>query len=46
VGRLIPGVEADVIPGVGHLLGMQRPDIVNERILRFIGATKRVQRPA
>jgi pimeloyl-ACP methyl ester carboxylesterase len=44
--RLIPDVEADVIPGVGHLLGMQRPDVVNERILRFIGTPERVLQPA
>jgi pimeloyl-ACP methyl ester carboxylesterase len=34
--RLIPGVQAEIVPGVGHLLGMQRPDIVNRRILLFL----------
>jgi pimeloyl-ACP methyl ester carboxylesterase len=33
---LIGGVEAEIVPGVGHLLGMQRPDLVNARILTFL----------
>ncbi len=36
--RLIPGVQAEIVPGVGHLLGMQRPDVVDQRILEFLAA--------
>ncbi len=28
-GRLVPEIDVRIIPDVGHLLGMQRPDIVN-----------------
>jgi pimeloyl-ACP methyl ester carboxylesterase len=34
----IPGIEAEVLPGVGHLLGLQRPGEVDERILAFLAA--------
>ena len=34
--RLIPRIEAEIVTGVGHLLGMQRPDLVNPRIVRFL----------
>lgn len=43
--RLIPGAEAEVIAGVGHLLGMQRPDIVNPRIRRFLDERLSPPRP-
>jgi pimeloyl-ACP methyl ester carboxylesterase len=36
--RCIPDCEAQIIPGVGHPLGMQRPDLVNDLILDFLGA--------
>ena len=36
---LIPGCAVEVIPGVGHLLGMQRPDLVNARLSAFLGTT-------
>lgn len=36
--RLIPDAEAEVVPGVGHLLGMQRPDVVNRRVLAFLAS--------
>lgn len=35
---LIPDCEVDVVPGVGHLLGMQRPDRVNSRLRAFLGS--------
>jgi pimeloyl-ACP methyl ester carboxylesterase len=34
--RLIPDVEAEIVPGLGHLLGVQRPGIVNPRLLTFL----------
>ena len=43
--RLIPRVEAEIVPGVGHLLGMQRPDIVNHRIARFLTPSRMVLEP-
>jgi pimeloyl-ACP methyl ester carboxylesterase len=33
---LIPDHEVEVVPGVGHLLGMQRPDLVNARLSTFL----------
>ena len=44
--RLIPTIEAEIVPGVGHLLGMQRPDIVNARIRTFLGDRVGVLQPA
>ena len=44
--RLIPDVVAEIVPGVGHLLGMQRPDIVNARILGFVASRTTVPEPA
>jgi pimeloyl-ACP methyl ester carboxylesterase len=35
---LIPDCDVEVVPGVGHLLGMQRPDLVNARLEAFLGA--------
>jgi pimeloyl-ACP methyl ester carboxylesterase len=34
--RFIPGLEEELMPGVGHLPGMQRPELVNPRILSFL----------
>jgi len=34
--RLIPDVDARILPGVGHLLGMQQPEVVNPIIVRFL----------
>jgi pimeloyl-ACP methyl ester carboxylesterase len=33
---LIPGCDVEVVPGVGHLLGMERPDLVNARLRTFL----------
>ena len=35
--RLIPEIEADLVPGAGHLLIMEEPALVNQRILDFLG---------
>lgn len=35
-GRLVPTIEKDLVPGAGHILAMQRPDFVDERILDFL----------
>jgi pimeloyl-ACP methyl ester carboxylesterase len=33
--QLIPGVETDVLPGIGHLIAMQAANVVNDRMIRF-----------
>ncbi|MEO3876465.1 alpha/beta fold hydrolase [Nonomuraea sp. B12E4] len=33
---LIPGVRAEIVPGIGHGLPAEAPDLVNARLLRFI----------
>ena len=45
VRTLIPGAEAEIVPGVGHLLGMQRPDLVNVRLLAFLTSRVKGDRP-
>jgi pimeloyl-ACP methyl ester carboxylesterase len=35
--RLIPGVEAELVPDAGHLLGMEKAERVDARILEFLG---------
>jgi pimeloyl-ACP methyl ester carboxylesterase len=34
--RLISGAEVELLPQLGHLPGMQRPDLVNPRIVSFL----------
>ena len=34
--RLLEKVETEIVPGVGHLLGMQQPELVNARIRTFL----------
>ncbi|MER7585060.1 alpha/beta fold hydrolase [Kitasatospora sp. NPDC097691] len=41
VTRLIPGVRAEILDRAGHGLNLERPDVVNERLLGFIGAVGR-----
>jgi len=40
---LIPDCTVAVVPGVGHLLGLQRPDIVNPQLTAFVAS---VEHPA
>jgi pimeloyl-ACP methyl ester carboxylesterase len=35
-GALPPGSETELIDGAGHFLQLERPDVVNDRIARFI----------
>jgi pimeloyl-ACP methyl ester carboxylesterase len=44
--RLIPNAEIELIPGAGHLPGLQVPDIVNRRIRRFLEARYPTRVPA
>lgn len=39
--RLIPRVDAAILPGLGHLLGVQRPDLVDPRIAAHLEAAER-----
>lgn len=34
--RLVPRIETGLVPGGGHILAMQLPDIVGERVLAFL----------
>ncbi len=36
--RLVPGIQTALVPGAGHILGMQQPTIVNRRIADFLSA--------
>jgi len=33
--RLMPDVHAEMIPEAGHMLSMDQPEMVNERILKY-----------
>jgi pimeloyl-ACP methyl ester carboxylesterase len=35
--RLIPDVSVEIVPGAGHALFYDRPDIVNRRVIEFAG---------
>ncbi|MFD4657444.1 alpha/beta fold hydrolase [Kitasatospora sp. NPDC058444] len=37
VTALIPGVRAEIVKRAGHGLNLERPELVNERLLEFIG---------
>jgi pimeloyl-ACP methyl ester carboxylesterase len=45
VRTLIPDAEVEIVPDVGHLLGMQRPDLVNARMLAFLTSRVNGERP-
>jgi pimeloyl-ACP methyl ester carboxylesterase len=34
--RLVPQIEPELIPGAGHILGMQAPGVVDQRALAFL----------
>lgn len=34
--RLVPRIETGLVPGGGHILAMQLPDVVGERVLAFL----------
>ncbi|MGK4585065.1 alpha/beta fold hydrolase [Kitasatospora sp. HPMI-4] len=44
VTALIPGVRAEVVQRAGHGLNLERPDVVNEHLLRFIASCQRGSR--
>lgn len=34
--RMIPYIEAEIVPNAGHLLSMEQPDLVDVRVLEFL----------
>ncbi len=44
--RVIRSVDAEVIPDVGHLLGLERPDLINPRIAAFLAGAVRFRQVA
>lgn len=38
---LVASVRAEIVPGAGHGLSLERPDLVNQRILDFVAETDR-----
>jgi pimeloyl-ACP methyl ester carboxylesterase len=36
--RLMPNLTAEILPGVGHILIMDQPEIINSRILNFLSS--------
>ncbi|GAA2033193.1 alpha/beta hydrolase [Catenulispora yoronensis] len=44
VTALIPGVQAEIVEHAGHGLNLERPDLVNERLLRFIASCRQQTR--
>jgi pimeloyl-ACP methyl ester carboxylesterase len=34
--RLVPDIEAEIIPHAGHFLSMEQPGCVNARVLKFL----------
>ncbi|MEQ4725426.1 alpha/beta fold hydrolase [Nonomuraea sp. B19D2] len=38
LARVVPTAHVEIVPGTGHALPMDRPDLVARRILRFVAA--------
>ena len=36
--RLMPNLTAEIVPNVGHTLNMEKPEIINSRILQFLSS--------
>jgi len=36
--RLMPNLTAEIIPNAGHTLNMERPEIINSRVLEFLSS--------
>jgi pimeloyl-ACP methyl ester carboxylesterase len=36
--RLFPNITVEMVPDVGHLMTIERPDLVNGRIVQFLGS--------
>ncbi|MDH6142099.1 MULTISPECIES: alpha/beta fold hydrolase [Kitasatospora] len=44
VTALIPEVQAEIVQRAGHGLNLERPDLVNERLLRFVASRRQEAR--
>jgi pimeloyl-ACP methyl ester carboxylesterase len=44
--RTIPDLRVEILPNVGHLLGLERPDLVNPRITAFLETAVQVSKVA
>ncbi|MGZ8632117.1 MAG: alpha/beta fold hydrolase [Actinomycetota bacterium] len=42
--RIFPDVEVEIVPGAGHGLPFQFPDLTSDRIVRFVDATRETTR--
>jgi pimeloyl-ACP methyl ester carboxylesterase len=40
VTACIPGVRAEIVPGAGHGLNLERPELVNGRLLEFVASCR------
>lgn len=40
--RLLPGIQAEIVPGASHVLNMEQAEAVNRRILEFLGSAEPV----
>ncbi|BAJ32596.1 MULTISPECIES: alpha/beta fold hydrolase [Kitasatospora] len=38
VGAHVPGARTEIVPGAGHGLNLERPELVNERLLEFFAS--------
>lgn len=36
--RLMPDIQAEIVPGANHIAAMTRPEYVNKRIIQFLQA--------
>lgn len=43
--RLIPNLAAEVVPEAGHFMSMEQAEIVDRRVVAFLGEPKRVSEP-
>lgn len=36
--RLLPGIQAEIVPGANHIAAMTNPEVVNQYIMQFFQA--------
>lgn len=40
---LVPGIQAEIVKNAGHLLSLEQPEYVNQRVLSFYAGDKIVR---